>query len=56
MHVNDDPVLHDIVKKCMIHGPCGTDNPSSLGTRFRAIDTYYYRCNNTTQVAGLTNY
>ena len=28
-NANDDPVLHDIVKKCMIHGPCGTDNPSS---------------------------
>ena len=27
-NANDDPVLHDIVKKCMILGPCGTDNPS----------------------------
>ena len=28
-NANDDPVLHDILKKCIILGPCGTDNPSS---------------------------
>jgi hypothetical protein len=26
---NDDPVLYELVKKFMVHGPCGTDNPSS---------------------------
>ena len=37
-NANDDPVLHDIVKKCMIYGPCGTDNPSSpYGTSSKRI-------------------
>ena len=27
--INDDLVLHNLVKKFMIHGPCGTNNPSS---------------------------
>ena len=27
--VEDDPVLHEQVKKFMIHGPCGAENPSS---------------------------
>ncbi|XP_014777998.1 uncharacterized protein LOC106874701 [Octopus bimaculoides] len=29
LDTNDDPVLHDLVKICMIHGPCRTNNPSS---------------------------
>ena len=28
-NTNDDPDLHDIVKKCIIHGPCRKDNPFS---------------------------
>ena len=28
-HAEDDPVLHDLVKRHMIHGPCGALNPNA---------------------------
>ena len=28
-HAHEDPVLHDLVKRHMLHGPCGALNPNA---------------------------
>ena len=35
---DDDPVLHDLVKKHMIHGPCGEHNPTAPCMRDRRCE------------------